>query len=93
MCSHCIAVKEASSLQRYFQVEQSEVPDKFDLWPGHLGGFLRKHSNVDAGDEGVPKRECLGGIFGMIPHWAEDTKFARRTFNCRSKTAYEKPSF
>jgi putative SOS response-associated peptidase YedK len=93
MCSHYIAVKEASRLQRHFRVELSETPGKLDLWPGYLGSFVRRHPHVDAGDEAVPERECLGGVFGMIPHWATDTKIARSTFNSRSETAAEKPSF
>lgn len=93
MCSHYIAVKEASRLQRHFRVELSETPGKLDLWPGYLGSFVRRHPNVDAADEAVPERECVGGVFGMIPHWATDSKIARNTFNSRSETAAEKPSF
>jgi putative SOS response-associated peptidase YedK len=38
-------------------------------------------------------REMLIGSFGLIPHWAQDTKIARNTFNARSETAAQKPSF
>ena len=33
------------------------------------------------------------GMFGLVPHWATDTKIARQTFNSRSETASAKPSF
>jgi putative SOS response-associated peptidase YedK len=45
------------------------------------------------GDEAVPKREALTGLFGLIPHWATDTKIGRQTFNARSETVASKPSF
>ena len=31
--------------------------------------------------------------WGLLPVWAKDRKFAYRTFNARSETAHEKPSF
>lgn len=31
--------------------------------------------------------------FGLIPGWAKDTKIARSTYNARSETVAEKPSF
>lgn len=45
------------------------------------------------GDEAVLEREALAGSFGLIPHWAKDTKIARHTYNARSETVAEKPSF
>jgi len=35
----------------------------------------------------------LNGLFGLVPHWATDTKITRSTYNCRSETAATKPSF
>jgi putative SOS response-associated peptidase YedK len=36
---------------------------------------------------------CRAACFGLIPHWARDTKIARNTYNARSETVAEKPSF
>ena len=96
MCSHYQGVKDAERLQRYFGVGAPASGDaaiKTDMWPGYLGSFIRSHSNADAGDEAVPPAECLSGLFGLIPHWATDIKSVRSTFNARSETAAEKPSF
>ena len=41
----------------------------------------------------VPAAEALIGLFGLVPHWATDTKITRSTYNCRSETAAVKPSF
>ena len=32
-------------------------------------------------------------MFGMIPKWAKDTSFAKHTYNARSETVADKPSF
>jgi len=41
----------------------------------------------------VPEHEALNGLFGLVPHWAEDTKITRHTYNARSETVAAKPSF
>lgn len=51
-------------------------------FPGLLGPFL---SNA------FPDK-WLPGTFGLVPHWA-DPKLARHTYNARSETVAEKPSF
>jgi putative SOS response-associated peptidase YedK len=93
MCSHYQALKERDKYFRYFGVEPPADPGRHDLWPGHLGAFIRRHPNADVGDEAVPPREAVAGLFGLVPHWSQDTKIARHTFNARSETAAEKPSF
>jgi putative SOS response-associated peptidase YedK len=35
----------------------------------------------------------MKACFGLIPYWSNDTKIARMTYNARSETASEKPSF
>ena len=55
--------------------------------------FVRRPLEADVGDDAVPEREALPGMFGLIPAWAKDDKFARRTFNARSETAATLPSF
>ena len=93
MCSHYQALKEQDKYRRYFGVEPPGDPYKLDVWPGYLGAFIRRHPHADVGDEAVPQREALTGMFGLIPHWSQDTKIARHTFNARSETVAEKPSF
>jgi len=93
MCSHYQALKERDKYFRYFGVEPPVEPGKHDVWPGYLGAFIRRHPNADVGDEAVPPREALAGLFGLVSHWSKDTKIARHTFNARSETVAEKPSF
>lgn len=66
---------------------------KHDVWPGYKAGFIRRPPEADANDEAVPEREALAGLFGLMPHWAADLKLTRHTYNARSETVAEKPSF
>lgn len=96
MCSHYQAVKDAERLHRHFNVGSSvtgELDIKLHMWPGYLGSFIRSHPHAEVGDEAVPLAEHLPGLFGLVPHWATDTKMTKNTFNARSETAAEKPSF
>jgi putative SOS response-associated peptidase YedK len=58
-----------------------------------MGPFVRKHEYADVGDEAVPSRELMVDAFGMVPPWAKDVKITKQTYNARSETAHEKPSF
>src|SRR5450756_2082919 len=93
MCSHYQGIKERERYLRHFGVEPPSDLGKADLWPGYLGTFIRRHPHADVGDEAVPPREALTGLFGLVPHWSQDTKITKHTFNARSETVAEKPSF
>ena len=93
MCSHYQAVKERERFFRHFGVYPPDDSGEYDLWPGYSGVMLRRPRAADSGDEAVPALETLAGLFGLLPHWAKDQKIARNTFNARSETAHEKPSF
>ena len=93
MCSHYQAVKDREHYQREFGVAPPADMGKSDLWPGYLGTFIRRHPQADVGDEAVPEREALTGLFGLVPHWSPDTKITKHTYNARSETVAAKPSF
>lgn len=93
MCSHYQSVKNPQHLKTYFGVEPPLDSGKQDMWPGYLGTFVRPHEFSDVGDEAVPECEALVGSFGLIPHWAADSKIARHTYNARTETVAVKPSF
>jgi len=93
VCSHYQAIKERERYIRHFGVAPPPDPGKLDVWPGYAASFIRRPREADVGDEAVPEREAIFGLFGLIPHWATDTKLGRQTFNARSETAAVKPSF
>jgi putative SOS response-associated peptidase YedK len=93
MCSHYESVRDRQLLKTHFRVDDFPEGGKWDMWPGYLGLFVRRHEFADVGDEAVPEREALLGSFGLVPHWATDTKIARQTYNARTETVASKPSF
>lgn len=93
MCSHYQALKDRERYRRHFGVEPPDDLGKFDMWPGYAGSFIRRHPHADVGDEAVPPREALPGLFGLVPHWSLDTRITRHTYNARSETVAAKPSF
>jgi putative SOS response-associated peptidase YedK len=93
MCSHYQQLKEREKFLHVFGVEPPPEVGKLEMWPGYLGSFIRRHPHAEVGDEAVPAAEALSGLFGLVPHWANDTKVTKSTYNCRSETADVKPSF
>ena len=93
MCAHYESVHDKALLKKHFGVSLPSEGARRDVWPGYLSTVIRRHENADLGDEAEPKREALLGSFGLIPHWAKDNKIARQTYNARTETVAEKPSF
>ena len=93
MCAHYQSVNNQTQLKRFFGVNSPIEAAKSDVWPGYNSVFIRRHPHADVGDDAVPNREALIGRFGLIPHWSKDEKISRHTYNARSETVMEKPSF
>ncbi len=92
MCSHYKPVTDINQLHQSFGLSKLDNIGKPDMWPGYPGLFIRLHPNADVGDEAVPACEGVIGHWGLIPHWSKDAK-VRSTFNARSETMTEKPTF
>lgn len=87
MCANYTPVTEKERLKFYFAVQHAELfPD--ETWPGYAAPFIRRPK-----DQLAPAREVGVGLFGLIPHWSKDLVIGRRTYNARSETVAEKPSF
>jgi putative SOS response-associated peptidase YedK len=96
MCSHYQIERELEFMSRRFGITMSAEEwrhQRGDIWPGYNALMIRRPREADVGDEAVPEREGVIGQFGLLPHWAKDTTFGRRTFNARSETAPTLPSF
>ena len=93
MCSHFQAINDRARLEKEFGAKMPPSHGVHDVWPTYQAVFIRRPPEADVGDEAVPDREALAGVFGLIPAWAKDDKFARRTYNARSETAATLPSF
>ncbi|WP_434676738.1 SOS response-associated peptidase [Pseudomonas sp. D3-10] len=92
MCSH-YEPPTPSKLAQAFGVELYRQ-GQLDLWPGYLGPFVRRPANGNVQDEETPSLEVLTGAFGLIPGWSKERKkIVRKTYNARSETVAEKPSY
>ena len=92
MCAHYEPVTDRERYLAGFGVEPPTDTGQAELWPGHAGSFIRQPRPQDhAGCP--PAMEAIAGIFGLIPHWAKDQTISRRTYNARSETVAEKPSY
>ncbi len=85
MCSHFESVTKKEVIKEYFDAEMASEDAKADIWPGYKGLLIRPAAGSG--------REAVSGAFGLIPHWASDTKISRHTYNARTETVASKPSF
>lgn len=87
MCANYVPSTPAH-LRGYFGVAPPDVDYKAEAYPGNMAPIIRK----PRADAGYGERSAALAMFGMVPHWAE-TKLARQTYNARSETVAQKPSF
>jgi putative SOS response-associated peptidase YedK len=88
MCANYLPVTAADRLAQFFGVERPPEAPPPEVYPGGLAPFI-----VRARDRVELARDLRLGLFGLVPHWAKDLAFGRRTYNARTETVAEKPSF
>jgi putative SOS response-associated peptidase YedK len=87
MCSNFQPIKNhhADWLKKQFGCELPSDPWRAETYPTYAAPFIYLK-------DGQPK--CELAQFGLVPHWAPDKKkFGLRTYNARSETVHEKPSY
>lgn len=76
----------SSSLERMSWGRHTVAPPDFaygETFPGGVAPFLAN----------ILPTEWLPGMFGLIPHWGDPSKLFRMTYNARTETVAEKPSY
>ena len=68
-----------------FTNQQLSFDVKQDIYPGYAAPLLFANPDNPA--------EWRSAMFGMVPKWAKDTSIAKHTYNARSETVADKPSF
>lgn len=87
MCSNFEPVKKhhAEWVKQHFDCALPNDQWREEAYPTTPAPFIYLH-------EGKPK--CELAQFGLVPHWAKDKKkFGLKTYNARSETVHEKPSY
>ena len=87
MCSNFEPIKRSHNtwVKAHFDCELPNDPYRAEAYPTYPAPFIYL-------DNGKPK--CELAQFGLVPYWATDKKkFGLRTYNARSETVHEKPSY
>jgi putative SOS response-associated peptidase YedK len=88
MCANYQPVTAQDRLLAHFGVQRPRDELTPEVYPGGLAPFI-----VRAAHRVELERDARVGLFGLLPHWARDVAFGRRTYNARSETVHDKPSF
>jgi putative SOS response-associated peptidase YedK len=89
MCSNYDPEKNVDEMQRLFGLTRTMAyqPRAGEVWPTGLAPFIRLAL------DGSGERILEEGHFGLLPHFATQIAFGRKTYNARSETVANKPSF
>ncbi|MBI3228903.1 MAG: SOS response-associated peptidase family protein [Burkholderiales bacterium] len=87
MCVNFSPTSKAN-MKKVFAVEQAPRDDEYkeEVFPGDMAPIILP------GWQGAAIPDCILAMFGMVPTWATP-ELARHTYNARSETVAEKPSF
>jgi len=81
MCSNYKIPKKTAFVQLGIEFNALDHDLKSHVYPLYPAPIIVKEFDLDFGK------------FGLIPKWAKDTKFGTHTYNARTETVAEKPSF
>ena len=87
MCSNFQPIKKTHSawVKQHFDCDLPNAEWREETYPTYPAPFIYL-------DDGKPR--CELAQFGLVPHWATDKKkFGLKTYNARSETVQEKPSY
>ena len=88
MCSNYRPVTRMDRVLTFFGVEREKgTPIPEEVWPLGTAPFIRLH------EDGSGNKVIDDGIFGLLPHFAKELAYGRRTYNARSETVHQLPSF
>lgn len=88
MCANYLPVTRLDRLLTYFGLDRDPAqPTPPEVWPLGLAPFIRLH------EDGSGNRVIDDGVFGLLPHFAKELAYGRRTYNARSETVDVLPSF
>jgi putative SOS response-associated peptidase YedK len=85
MCVQYLTTVNADWVKTHFDLNLP-ITSAQDVFPTYPGSIILKSHNT--------QRTALGPArFGLIPSWAKDENFGRKTYNARLETVSEKPSY
>jgi putative SOS response-associated peptidase YedK len=92
MCSNYLPVTRQDRLLTFFGVEyEKKEQQQREVFPLGMAPFIRL--TVEGQEGGKPALVAEDGMFGLLPHFAAERQYGRRTYNARSETVHKLPSF
>lgn len=85
MCSNYKPVTRLDRLLTFFGAVGDHDAEAKDVWPLGLAPFIRL---AESG-----RRVAQPAQFGLLPHFAKEVAYGRRTYNARMETVHKLPSF
>lgn len=86
MCINFTPTRKAPWVKENFGVELPSAQYPVEAYPGYAAPIVVKSHQSG-------RVACGLARFGLIPSWAKDDKIGRYTYNARSETVKEKPSY
>ncbi|CAN1572702.1 COG2135 Uncharacterized conserved protein [Burkholderiaceae bacterium] len=86
MCANFTPTRNGKWVKEHFGVDLPQANYPVEAYPGFASPIVVK-SHLTG------RVACGLARFGLIPPWAKDDKISRHTYNARSETFREKPSY
>jgi putative SOS response-associated peptidase YedK len=86
MCTNFTPTRKAPWVKAHFGIDLPTSDYPAEAYPGYAAPIVVKSHNSG-------RVACGLARFGLIPSWAKDDKISRHTYNARSETVIEKPSY
>jgi len=86
MCINFTPTRKAPWVKEHFAIELINADYPKETYPGYAAPIVLKSHQSG-------RTACGLARFGLIPAWAKDDKIGRHTYNARSETVREKPSY
>ena len=86
MCTNYTPTRNGQWVKEHFGVDLPASDYPVEAYPGYSAPIIVKSHQTG-------RVACGLARFGLIPSWAKDDKISRHTYNARSETVREKPSY
>ncbi|UUZ68283.1 SOS response-associated peptidase [Polaromonas sp. P2-4] len=87
MCSNYRPVTRMDRMLTFFGVERARDELPADVWPTGLAPIIR------LAQDGSGKKVADEALYGLLPQFAVEVAYGRRTYNARSETVHKLASF
>jgi putative SOS response-associated peptidase YedK len=87
MCANYVPVTRSERMLSFFGVDRARDEPPLELFPLGQASIIRL--NPTKKDELIAE----DGIFGLLPHFATELAYGRKTYNARSETVHRLASF